>query len=484
MVSGRRWSVVGVAGSLLLGSAVVPARGGPLDDAPAPTVVQVHADEVVGPLNRDLVGFGWHHGGPPLASVADLAPQLVRIDASLEHVSSGSGAPLTLQPLLDRVAEVRAIGGEPLVILSYLPAWMGQPVAYGRDPTRVRPADLDAWEDLVHEVVLALATAPAPALQFEAWNEPDVPIFWQDTPTAWVDTVERSARAVAAVERTTGLDLAFGGPAMAVPDPVYLLPFLARFRDPALPLDFVSWHYYGNYPFFGPDGAEFAVTGPIQPVVGQRNPIASPAAYGYQVDFVRRLTEAGLAGSGRAMPRLVLDEWNLSAAGYDVRHDTADGAAFAAGVLTEMQRAGLDSAAFFRATDTQGVPGEHGAVRLDGTRKPVWWAFDLWQRQAGSVVATSGAESAVSDLRVQATVEGDRVVVLLSSFRGTGEAPARSVRLELPADGPPIAVATVRRIDDQHADATAVEPLAVAGRSVTVVLPTPGVALVELTLGA
>jgi hypothetical protein len=426
----------------------VPAGAG------ATTTLTVDLDAVVGSLNRELVGFGWHPGGPPLDAVAPLHPHVVRIDASLQDVSTGPDEPLVLEPLLEGVAAVRAIGAEPLVILSYLPAWLGEPVAFGRDPTRVRPADLDAWEDVVHDVVLALATAPAPAHRFEAWNEPDVPLFWQDTPAAWVDTVERSARAVAAVERETGVDLAFGGPATAFPDPAYLVPFLARFRDPALPLDFVSWHYYGNYPFLGPDGAEFAVTEPVHPVVGRRNPVASPASYPPQVAFVRELTATALAGSGRPAPELVLDEWNLSAGGLDVRHDGVEGAAFAAGVLVELQAAGLDAAAFYRAADTTGVPGGHGAVAVDGTRKPVWWTFDLWQQLRPVRVAVDGADRA-NRLWAVATTDGRTVAVLVAAFEGV----ERRVRVDF---GAPVRRATARRADGSRpaaldADGTVVE---------------------------
>jgi hypothetical protein len=464
----------GVAGLL-------PASGGT-----SGTTITVDVATPVGELNRRLVGFGWHDGEPPLAAIAPLEPDLVRIDASLQDVSTGPGEPLHLEQLLAQVAEVRAAGGEPLVILSYLPAWMATPSTGPRDPTRVRPADLDAWQGLVHDVVLELATAPAPALQFEAWNEPDIPLFWQDSPTAWVDLAERSGRAIGTVEDETGLDLAFGGPAVAVPDPVYLVPFLERFRDPTLPLDFVSWHYYGNYPFFGPDGAEFPATAPIQPVVGRPNPIASPAAYPPQVDFVRALTEATLAGSGRPMPQLVIDEWNLSAAGYDRRHDTAAGAAFAAGVLSELQHVGLDAAAFFRATDTSGVPGEHGAVRRDGTRKPVWWTFDLWQRLADTVVAVDrmpdGSESS-DDVFVVATTARERVVILVASFRGdASDSTPHHLTLDLVGLPSDVVAATVRRVDDAHSTAAAAEPVVLDGRRIGLDLPVPGVALIEVQL--
>ncbi|MER3453143.1 MAG: hypothetical protein C4344_05755, partial [Acidimicrobiia bacterium] len=356
---------------------------------PSAKVVEIDAARPAEPVNRALVGLGWHPGGPPLSSVADLSPKLVRTDASLQDVSPAPGE-LHLGPLLATVAEIRAIGAEPLVILSYVPAWLGGPNAHGRDPTRVAPADPDAWERLVHDVVLALATAPAPARTFEAWNEPDSPIFWQDTPEAWSATVARSAEAVARVERETGIDLAFGGPATAVPDPVYLAAFLKPFRtDPGLPLDFVSWHYYANTPFFGPDGNEFPLLAPLHPVVGRPNPLADPSIYGPQVGQMRTWTAGALAGSNRALPALVLDEWNLSAAGFDRRHDTNVGAAFVAATLVELQAAGLEKSVFFQATDAPPPPGAgdtyggHGLVTRTGARKPAWWSMWLWQQQAG-----------------------------------------------------------------------------------------------------
>ncbi|MGH9138220.1 MAG: hypothetical protein ACRD0G_14425 [Acidimicrobiales bacterium] len=459
---------------------VAQAATGP-GTVPLGSVINVDAGRQLRPLTRHLVGFGWHEGGAPLASIAPLHPHLIRIDASLQDMSAGPGAPLDLDALLARVAAARAVGGEPLVILAYVPAWLGEPSAVGRDPTRVRPANLDAWERLVHDVVLALATAEAPAQRFEAWNEPDIPLFWQDTPVAWVDTVERSARAVAAVERETGLALAFGGPATAFPDPLYLLPFLARFRDPALPLNFLSWHYYANYPFLGPDGAEFPVTEPVHPLVGLRNPLASPAAYRPQVGLVRALADLALAGTGRPPPALVIDEWNLSAGGFDTRHDTAEGAAFAAGVLIELQDAGLDEAAFFVATDVRGVPGEHGTVTLGGTRKPVWWTFELWQHLEATQVAATEAGRPVDGLWSVATAGRDRVVVLVAAFQATaGPHPDRTIVIELQGLAGAPASATLRRIDAAHGAADTAEPGAIDGTTVCFRLPTPGVAMVEV----
>lgn len=439
------------------------------------TALTVDAAGDLGPVNRDLVGLGWHEGGAPLASVGDLRPRLVRLDAKLEEASPRPGV-LRLEELLARVADIRAIGGEPLVILSYMPAWLGEPRAFGRDPTKVPPADPAAWEALVHDVVRALATAPAPARRFEAWNEPDVPIFWQDTPQRWVETVVQSARAVAKVEQDTGLDLAFGGPATAVPDPVYLAAFLSAFRDTSLPLDFVSWHYYGNLPFLGPDGTEFGETEPVQPVIGQKNPFTSPSAFGFQPDLMRQWSAAALAGSERAVPPMLLDEWNLSSGGFDLRHDNNVGAAFAAGVLAEMQESGLDASSFFRANDTRTTGGDHGLVFTDGRRKPAWWTFWLFQQLAARRLPVEGTSEG---LWAVASRDDDRLTLLVSSFSASQPA-ARSLDIAIEGLGWAPAAVTVRRIDAAHGDASVAEPVAVQGSRVTLALPEQAVAFVEL----
>ncbi|MEY2477271.1 MAG: hypothetical protein QOG87_2586 [Actinomycetota bacterium] len=454
---------------LLAGLGLLPAS------AQTTVPVTIDAATELGPINLELGGLGAHTGGAPLATVAELHPYLVRIDGSLQDVSPAPGV-LDLDRLLARVAEVRGIGAEPLVILSYMPAWLGAPQAFGRDPTRVPPADPDAWEAVVHDVVLALATAPTPVRRFEAWNEPDIPLFWQDTPIAFADTMVRSARAVARVERETGLDLVFGGPALAVPDPVYLAPFLAVFRDPSLPLDFVSWHYYGNLPFLGPDGTEFGETEAVQPVIGRPNPLTSPSAFGPQVELMRTWTAAALAGSGRPAPALLLDEWNLSSGGFDLRHDTNVGAAFDAGVLAELQDAGLDASSFFRANDTRTTGGDHGLVRTDGTRKAAWWTFWLWQQLAARQVPVTGTSEG---LWAVASKDADRLTLFVASFSAS-QPTSRVLDVDVTGLGWTPASATLRRIDANHASADVAEPMQLEDGGVRLELPAQGVAMVEL----
>lgn len=444
-------------------------------------VVVVDAGIELGPTNQDLVGVGWNTG--PLDGVVALRPRQVRIDGSLHNLSVGPGQldPAELAVLLDRVARVRAAGAEPLVILSYMPPWLARHFGGpdGRDPTKVRPSDYDAWQELVEDVVTELATADDPALRFEVWNEPDIPIFWQDLPDAFIELAVRTHRAVAAVAASMDLELEVGGPAVAFPDPAFIVPYVSRIRSEGLPLDFVSWHYYGNHPLFGPDGAEDILPPevlPLYPVLGRRNPAATPSSYRFQVEAVRSWVDAALAGSALD-PELVIDEWNLSAAGYDLRHDTNEGAAFAAGVLMEMESAGLDGADFYRATDDPAGGsrrGDWGLVDAAGERKPSWWVFHAWQGSAGERLATSRPAAAPAGVFARATRALDTIHVLLSNFDARE---SRDVSLTVRVTGAACdAVATLRVLDTADGNLASGEPVPVVGGQVDVALPGQSVA--------
>jgi hypothetical protein len=134
-------------------------------------------------------------------------------------------------------------------------------------------------------------------------------------------------------------------------------------------------------------------------------------------------------------PDLVIDEWNVSAGGYDFRHDDAEGASLVAGILIEMERAGLDGADFYRAiSGSNNHIGDWGLVHADGTPKPSWWVFRAWAALTGDVLL-SGGDAPATGLWARATRDHGCVSVLLANFVATG-APARTVAVQLGGDLP------------------------------------------------
>lgn len=413
------------------------ALAAPADAHDAGVVVTAALDRPpIARLNPRLVGVGWDPVPITDEAMAPLSPDLVRIDAGLEHLYPGGSDrdPAAFRALAHQVDEARAIGGRPLVILSYMPPWLadagpGDP----RDPTRLPPRDTATWGRLVEGVVGRLARDHG-VRWFEAWNEPDWPVFWQGSREEWLERIYRpSADAVARVEERTGLDLRYGGCACLFPDPLWIPPLLAYVRANGLPLDFLSWHYYGNYPFTGPDGGE-----PIGPpgfrefleLIGHPNPATTAMAFSDQVALVRTWRDAAYPDGARH-PEMVIDEWNLSAGGFDRRHDTAEGAAFDAAVLVEMQRAGLDRSAVFRSVDPAYGPevvppkpelyGGWGLVGRQGTRKPAWDVFRFWKHLFPRIVGLSSTLDGRAG--VFAVVTGrnrGNVRILAANFQASG----------------------------------------------------------------
>lgn len=453
--------------------------------APAPdpidATVNVDLDHSAGPVNANLTGAVWNSGNS-IAPLQPVHPSIIRIDGSLQDRSQGPNQ-LDLQPLLSRVAQVRAIGAEPLVILSYMPRWLGAPRAgTTKDATRVAPYDLDLWEALVTNVVRTLATAPEPAYMFEVWNEPDIPNFWQDTPQAFTAMAVRTHEAVANVERETGKPIEVGGPAAAFGLNPNMVDYLQSVAAAHLPLDFVSWHKYANSPFLGPDGPEGNLPIDLYNALAKRNPNSTPLDFSREISDIRSTVGAALAGSGLD-PRFILDEWNVSAGGYDVRHDNAEGASLIAGILIEMERASLDEAAFYRAISSgSNHIGDWGLVYSDGTPKPSWWVFQAWSTMTGYRLPTQG-DAPSAGLWARASRNASCVNVLLANFVATG-APARTVQINLNGDLPrchgPLTT-TLATLDSSSTSLANSKVVRLDRGSITVPMASQSVALLRAT---
>lgn len=493
-----------LAGALL---AVVPAKA-----ATAPGItVQVDASHAVGSANPDLTGANWEDGAGPVLQT--LGSRYTRLDARLDllfaHPSPAGRPPgdatmdITAAADLDaRLNKIFAAGLQPIAILDS-PAWMACCTDPLGDGTKQPPKDPAAFQQLVERVVQRftvqrLAEGERPVRYWEVWNEPDYPGFYRGTlPQFLSDVLAPEDRAVESVAHSSGIDLLFGACGCLFPDPTWMIPIFAYVRSQGLPLEFVSWHYYGNYPFVGPDGAEplwpTIVPGeppgfPVYNALAHPNPAASPASFSYGVELVRQWARSGL---GR-VPTLILDEWNLSAAGFDRRMDTNSGAAFDAGVLTELEHARLDISTMYAATDPdwnnpQANPtgadefGSWGLVTHAGVRKPAWWAFRLFSEVGPQLVASGnpGSDPLVTGVRVLAGWGPRGVQILLSNWLATADS-AQTVHLsvsDLPAG---YNTAALYLIDASHASAAAPTLITTFDGKGTITLPPESVVLVTI----
>lgn len=114
------------------------------------------------------------------------------------------------------------------------------------------PPDLGPWRRLVRDFLAAAAARFGPAelerWWFEAWNEPNMPPFWQGDFDAYLALHRATVEAMA----ESGLRLRHGGPALAwLPGeeaPALMRRFLEFLRDaPEIPCAFLSFHRKGAW---------------------------------------------------------------------------------------------------------------------------------------------------------------------------------------------------------------------------------------------
>jgi len=384
------------------------------------TTVTVNADRRAGPATQNLAGVTWNTGELPL--VSPLKPAFVRTSARLDEVSPAEGD-LELDVMAERVDTILRLGSRPLILLSRMPPWLARPVPSDCredrreqapcQSTAMGPRDLAAWEQFIEGLVRGLAERFDRDLAFELWNEPNSPRFWADSEQLFIDTTMAMHRAIARVEKETGLDMTVGGVAVAQVDSL-----LGRYREAAVkqgtPPDFISWHDYSRDPLdYRRDVAEI------------RDLIADPS-----------------------MP-LVLTEWNHYGRKGNERN-TAAGAAFNLASLIEMERAGITQASFYRSVSYgRRKPSDAGLVTSEGKPRPSWWTLQLWRSLGGDRLIVSG-DDPEGGLWARATRDGDQVDVILSSYDQKG-AVAHDVTLNL-RGACDASTATVRRIDSKSAD--------------------------------
>ncbi len=284
----------------------------------------------------------------------------------------------------DRELEaIKRVGAEVLFRLGESWGFPHAPVAY------IAPEDHQAWAEAAVHVAKHYNDGWADGFHWgikywEVWNEPDISLFWTGTRDEYFQLYEAVARALKAYDPT----LKVGGPSWCC-DQTFFKDFLAYCRDHDVPLDFVSWHYYG-----GPIAL-------LERAVGVQQALDT---YGF--------TDA----------ENLLTEWNVSVEGNYEHLRDATGAAYTALVLSHLQDTSVTIANRYRGDGGLGMFSTEGFYT-----KPAYsflafrWMLETPQRLAveapltynWSALAGLGETSEVSET---SEVWSPTVQILLSNY--------------------------------------------------------------------
>jgi len=222
----------------------------------------------------------------------------------------------------DRELEaIKRVGAGILFRLGY--SW-GDPHA---PVTYVAPADRDVWAQAAVHIARHYNDGWADGFHWdveywEVWNEPDFNQFWIGTPKEYFQLYEAVARALKDYDPT----LKVGGPSWCC-NHTFFRDFLAYVRDHQVPLDFVSWHYYGS-----PKG------------ILERAQAVQAALDAYSFTDTENL----------------FTEWNISPQGeYEHLYD-ANNAAYTAVVLSHLQDTSVSIANRYRGDGGLGIFTQEG----------------------------------------------------------------------------------------------------------------------------
>ncbi|EHD13882.1 hypothetical protein CIN_12410 [Commensalibacter intestini A911] len=114
------------------------------------------------------------------------------------------------------------------------------------------PANFDIYASLVGQIVQRYAIdyqsvgLPRKVTYWEIWNEPDLTFFWNNNnPQVYYEFYSKVARMIKSIDPSAKV----GGAGVANgynPGGAYLDGLLNYCRSTGTPIDFLSWHYYGN----------------------------------------------------------------------------------------------------------------------------------------------------------------------------------------------------------------------------------------------
>jgi hypothetical protein len=412
-------------------------------------VVDVNYDAAIGSFDASRILNGSVGGYVPLSNfnwLADSLDELVAIDMEMirmDHLTDDTYYRVvwretdgTLQYDFSRlnraIIPIFQAGMEPLMCLSYKPLVL-DPQGTETQP----PADMNEWAQVVTAYVMHFKRMGYTGLHWEVWNEPDLSFFFKGSPQQYVELYVTTARAVKQVDPTAKVggtaDSSVGSPGGK------LEPLLAYLQaHPEVPLDFVSYHDYGD-----PDGDG------LPP---------------YRLDWNVEAVESLLADYDLEPRDIFVTEWHLTPSlttGAGAPSDTNVGAAAAAVRVSNLLKYPNIRRAFFFSPIEGFKPeevfsGDLGLLTVNYHRKAMYNLFQMISFLGSTRLSTqvSGENTANRASYALATRDGDAgaTVVLAWNYWDQGRTVDLTVSgLPYSASGQNTEV-TRYHIDAEHAN--------------------------------
>jgi xylan 1,4-beta-xylosidase len=331
-----------------------------------------------------------------------------------------------------------SIGMRPFVELSFMPTALssGDQIIFHYRANVTPPKDYSQWSALIGKLVghwvERYGLGEVSRWPFEVWNEPNLTAFGSGRQSDYFELYRHTVTAI----KSVAAELQVGGPATAAN--AWIDDFVGFCVKNRLAVDFISTHHYPTDAFGKPgDDTETQLS------VSRRSVLRD------QARDARR--EAG------DRP-LYYTEWSSSSNPRDPLHDEPYAASFV--VKTIMEASGLVQgysywtfSDIFEENYFPSVPfhGGFGLLNIHGIAKPTYRAYELLHALGAELLTVDGTHPTVDAW----IVRGDREITALLTNFALPRHPigAETARITLSNAGTPNG-ATLRRIDEDHANAT------------------------------
>lgn len=221
-----------------------------------PANILIDTQKVTGPVGNEWRAFA--QGGeestpytltPVVSEISQLQPKYIRIDHLYDFydlVSRGEDGSLnfSFDSLDVLVRDILSTGALPFFSLSYMP-----PVISKDGNVTSIPASWEEWQLLVRKTIEHYSGRDGfnlTGVYYEVWNEPD--LFGRfkagEGDKDYLTLYSYAGRGAREAQNTN--QFYFGGPAITGAYPSWISKFVSFALNNNLPIDFVSWHYYGS----------------------------------------------------------------------------------------------------------------------------------------------------------------------------------------------------------------------------------------------